>query len=754
MKVSRYLVGPFLVLILAISFISFSYWDKQKSPVDYVNPYIGNISHLLVPTYPTVHLPNSMLRFIPNRESYTSDIMHGLPLVTTSHRGSSSFKINPLAKLTDRICLQGYTYDNEQVTPYRYSVFLEGENVCFDYAPSHQSAVCRLSFEKKESNIVITAENGELAFVDGTVQGYETLRDGITKVYLYLETKKTPVKTGILQHNEVNFSRNKSAGNDASLVLCFDDSDIDIRYGISFISKEQAKRNLKREINTYKVDDVAQQGCDKWNEALGKFVIKGSDEDAKTVFYTSLYRFYERPINISEDGKYYSGSDKKVHNDEGIDFYTDDWVWDTYRAAHPLRIIIDPKKQTDIIQSFVRMAKQTPEGWMPTFPEVTGDSHRMNGNHVVSVIADAHAKRIDNFDVMDAYNACRGAIREKSHLPWLRIPNTELDSFFHEHGYFPGLNVGELEYVTEVDSWERRQSVAVSLGAYYDYWCLARLAKELNNSNDYRDFLKFSFNYCSLFNKETAFFHPRNIEGDFIESVDYKFSGGLGARDYYDENNAWIYRWMLPHNVVDLISLMGGEENFVEHLEQTFREPLGRSKYEFYAQLPDHTGNVGQFSMGNEPSLHIPYLYNYAKQPWKTQKRIRTLLDQWFRDDLMGVPGDEDGGGLSAFVVFSSLGFYPVTPGLPMYVIGSPVFEKATIQLPEGKTFTIQCANYAPENKYIQSAKLNGKTWDKSWFSHQDVMSGGILEFEMGKYPNKMWANTDASIPPSFEMKD
>ena len=198
--------------------------------------------------------------------------------------------------------------------------------------------------------------------------------------------------------------------------------------------------------------------------------------------------------------------------------------------------------------------------------------------------------------------------------------------------------------------------------------------------------------------------------------------------------------------------LMGGKNEFINELDSTFSTPLGISKYTFYAQLPDHTGNVGMYSMANEPSLHIPYLYNYAGQPWKTQKSIRTLIDQWFRNDLMGVPGDEDGGGMSAFVVFSTLGFYPVTPGLPMYVIGSPFFEKAIIHLGNGKSFKVIAINNSKTNKYIQSAKLNGKVWNKSWISHKDVVKGGILELTMGNKPNRNWASADEDIPPSFEM--
>jgi predicted alpha-1,2-mannosidase len=249
-----------------------------------------------------------------------------------------------------------------------------------------------------------------------------------------------------------------------------------------------------------------------------------------------------------------------------------------------------------------------------------------------------------------------------------------------------------------------------------------------------------SLKYRNVYNEKNGFFHPKNKKGHFIEPFDYVSSGGLGSRDYYDENNGWIYRWDVPHNIPDLIALMGGKEKFIANLDQTFREPLGKGRVEFYVQNADHTGNVGQFAMGNEPSLHIPYLYACAGRPWKTQKRVRELLAQWFRNDLMGIPGDEDGGGLSAFVVFSSLGFYPVTPGLPVYIIGSPVFEKTTIYLENGKTFIVQCLNYSPENHFIQSARLNGTEWNKAYFSHEELMQGGILEITMGKLPNKQWA--------------
>jgi predicted alpha-1,2-mannosidase len=751
----------FIPFIFFISFIPFGCTGAsgsidEKEPVDYVNPYIGNISHLLVPTYPTIHLPNSMLRVIPCRDSYTDDAIRQLPVIMTGHRGLSAFGIHPagpfeLFEPLESFEYKSYSYDNESITPCRYSVYLDEEEVNVDFAPSFQSALYNLVFNRGRGTLAVSVEEGELETSGVAIKGRRRLKDS-TDVYLYMEIDPQLVTYGVVEGNTIVYEKKKAKSNSA-VILLFDKPEVKLRYGVSFISAEQARNNLKREINTWEVDEIARKGRDIWNETLGKISVSGKEEDAKTVFYTSLYRTYERMINISEDGRYYSGFDRQVHDDRGVPFYTDDWVWDTYRAAHPLRTIIEPEKETHMIQSYLRMAQQTPEGWMPTFPGVAGDSYRMNGNHAVAVILDACRKGLPGVNLAEAYPACKGAITEKSLLPWVRVPNTKLDSFYLKNGFFPALNSGEQEQVKEVDAWERRQAVAITLGACYDYWCLSFLAKALGKDDESDRFSGQSLNYRNLFNEETAFFHPKDSRGKFIQPFDYRFSGGLGARDYYDENNGWIYRWDVQHNIADLIRLMGGNEKFVKNLDQTFREPLGKSKYEFYSSLPDQTGNVGQFSMGNEPALHIPYLYNYAGKPWKTQKRIRALLDQWFRNDLMGIPGDEDGGGLSAFVVFSSLGFYPVTPGLPVYVIGSPVFEKISIQLPEGNTFSVHALNYSPDNKYIQSAKLNGREWNRSWFSHEDLIKGGVLELTMGKEPNKKWAATSDAVPPSFELQ-
>jgi len=730
-----------------------AFTQQLKEPVDYINPYMGNISHLLVPTYPTIHLPNSMLRVYPERSDFTGDLLNGLPLVVTSHRGKSAFNLSPWQGNENKYePVISFSYDLEKITPYAYSVYLDEQQTSIEYAVSHQAALYSMVFSKKEPiALIINSNDGELKWNGTAITGYQQLENN-TRVYIYLEAETRPKSQVALIDNKIKENTNSAKGKNACLILRYPENtgSLRVRYGISFISEAQAAKNLAREIPAYDLKSIAQKGRDIWNKALQKTTVTGGTQNDLSVFYTSLYRTYERPVCISEDGNYYSAFDNKVHGDGGNPFYTDDWIWDTYRAAHPLRTITEPAMEQHIIQSFLLMAEQMDNFWMPTFPEITGDSRRMNSNHAVATVIDAYNKGLRGFDLNKAYEACKKGITEKTLAPWSGKPAGELDRFYKDHGYIPALRDNETETIPEVHHFERRQPVAVTLGTSYDEWCLAQIAKQLGKNEDFEYFNKRSLNYRNLFNPETRFFHPKDSKGNFIQPFNYVFSGGQGARGYYGENNAWIYRWDVQHNIADLIKLMDGNQNFVKNLDDMFSETLGKSKFEFYAQLPDHTGNVGQFSMANEPSLHIPYLYNYAGQPWKTQKRIRTLLNQWFRNDLMGIPGDEDGGGMSAFVVFSHLGFYPVTPGLPIYNIGSPVFGKAVIQLGNGKEFKIIAENAGPENKYIQSATLNGVNWDKPWFSHDDIKNGGELYLIMGNKANIKWGAKPENAPPSF----
>jgi len=721
----------FLIIVGLISSCS----GNNSDIVDLVNPYMGNISHLLVPTYPTVHIPNSMLRFYPDRADYTSYKMLGFPLNIISHRSRGVFSITPFTGKPGEIPINiTYIYDNETITPYSYEVTLCEPGISVRFTPLEKAGFFMFSFNNMVENGIILRTNGEgeLNYSDNKITGFDTF-NGV-KTFLYLEFGETPQKV-LFRQNDTLSELDFASGNRVSLYATFNlqGNQLPVRYGISFISQEQAEENLKKSITTWNFDEVALIARNKWNSTLSKIEVEGGTDDQRTAFYTSLYRCNERMVDITEDGRYFSAWTKNVEPAGDTAYYTDDWVWDTYLALHPLQMILNPSQQDEKINSYIRSARQS--GWMPTFPTVTGDNHAMNGNHSAAVILDAWRKGIRGFNLEEAYNHLKKTIMEETKLPWVKGDTTWLDKFYDENGYFPGLKKGEVETTPQVHPFERRQSVSVTLATCYDDWCMAQIAKELGKNEDYDFFIKRSLNYRNLFNRSTGFYHPKDKDGNWIEPFDYRFDGGVGARDYYTENNAWTYIWQPYHAFDDLIDMMGGREKFDEKLDALFTTPLGRSKWQYYAVLPDATGNVGQFVMGNEPSMHIPYLYNLAGKPWKTQKRVRMLMNTWFRNDLMGVPGDEDGGGLSAFYVFSAMGFYPITPGIPEYQIGSPLFNKISIHLQNGKTFTVIAKNNSDKNKYIQSAKLNDRELAKSVITHDDIVRGGTLVLEMVERP-------------------
>ena len=739
-------------LLAAMLLASSGLQGAKRECVDYVNPYIGNISHLLVPTFATIQLPNSLMRIYPTRGDYTSELLDGLPVVVTNHRERSAFRISVTQGGALKPVIRT-NWDQERVTPYSYYVEIDNNTINVSLAVSHQSAIYDFEFQNPDepATVIVTSDNGAMNVHGNRAEGYQQLSSNM-RIFFSGEFSVKPIESGVLRDGSIHADQNRAEGRQSCVAFRFPAGTrkVSLRYGISLIGETQAYYNLNREQKGFNRKAVEAEGRRVWNETLGHIQIKGGTEDQKTVFYTSYYRTFERPVCLSEDGRYFSAFDGKVHFDDGMPFYTDDWIWDTYRAAHPLRALIFPKAEEDIISSYLLMAEQMGTQWMPTFPEMTGDTRRMNSNHGVAMVADALYKGL-RVDADRAFEYCRKGIEEKTLAPWCGKPAGWIDDFYKQHGYIPALREGEEETDPNVHGFEKRQPVAVTLGTSYDEWCLSRIAQWRGDEDARKKYLQLSYNYRHLWNPETKFFHPKDQDGAFLPNFDYRFGGGLSARNAYDENNGWTYRWDVQHNLADLAHLMGGREQMVAYLDQTFAEDMGRGKREFYYHLPDQTGNIGQFTMANEPSLHIPYIYNYGGAPWKTQKRIRQCLKTWFRNDVMGIPGDEDGGGLTSFVVFSSMGFYPVTPGLPIYNIGSPLFEDVQVSLPSGKVFRIIAKNCSDTNKYIQSARLNGKQWNKPWFSHDDIKDGGTLELKMGPKPNIHWGAEEESMPPSAD---
>ena len=701
--------------------------------VDEVDPTIGNVSILLEPTRPTAYLPNSMIRMYPVRKDGLDDQIAYFPLTILSHRQPELFALLPGED-------KPAAYDVEHAKPYLYSTRFDDSMIQTEFAPAHQAGYFRFSFP--DSNARLQLKNlhaGSLRLLaKNAIAGEESVM-GMT-AYFYAETSEP-----------VHAIKTREKGEDHLTLSAPGEKVLEFRYGVSFISVEQAKKNLLREIPSWGLERVKENARAQWNDALGHIVVEGGTPAQRHVFYTALYRCMERMINITEDGRYYSGYDHKVHEDKRP-FYVDNWLWDTYRAMEPLQTLLNPDMQADKIQSYVRMYQQS--GIMPTFALASGPAGIMNGNHAAPWIADAWNKGVRNFDLPVAYEGLRKRSLEETMLPWRLGPKTVLDDFYSAHGYMPALRPNEKETVAEVHPFEKRQPVPVTLENSTDDWCIAQLAGTLHKPEDHTLFLKRAANYRNLYRAEKALMWPRDDQGAWIEPMDAKFGGGLGGRDYYDENNGWTYTWDVAHDYEGLFTLMGGREKAEANLDQLFREPLDRSRYEFQAKFPDSTSMIGEFSMANEPSLNIPYLYDRLGAPWKTQKRVRTILDAYFRDDLQGIPGDEDGGGLSAFVVFSMMGFYPVMPGVPVYDVASPVFTKVTIHLKNGKDFVIAAPASSHDNKYVQSLRWNGKELDRLWIEHKDVVNGGTLELTMGETPNKSLGSQESSLPPSSMAVD
>jgi len=723
---------------------------SAKDPVDYVNTRIGTISHMLVPVFPAVQRPNGMLRVTPPNESFTTDRIGGFVLNVPSHRQGQVFQMMPFSGAATELRPNWSSrYDHSVALPYRYSVFLDDHAARVEFAPGRKAAIYAVTFEEEKPHFILLKpkQKGALKVSPTAISGTDDYHG--TTVYVYLEFDSPAARVGAFEGDAADFARASTQGSDRPVVAEFAPSvkTVRMRYGISYISVEQARRNLEEEIKDFGLERLAKQAREEWNAALGRIRVEGGTEDERAVFYTALYRCHERMVNISEGGRYFSAWDGQVHEDGGVPFWTDDWSWDTYHALHPLMVLLHPSAQSEKLASYVRMCEQS--GWMPTFPTVFGDAHCMNGHHAVALFLDAWRKGVRGFDLAKAFDGMKRTMREESMIPWHRGPATELDRFYWDKGYMPALKPGEAETVKEVKPGERRQAVAVTLAASYDAWCLSQIAKELGRQEDAAFFLSRSYDYRQLWKKESGFFHPKDADGNWIMPFDYKFAGGQGARDYYDENNAWTYIWEVYHNVEDLIALFGSRQAFVAKLDRLFEEGYSRPRWEYYNVLPDSTGNVGMFVMGNEPSFHIPYLYNYAGEPWKTQKRIRMLMEAWFRNDLMGICGDEDGGGMSAFAVFSAMGFYPVTAGLPTYTFGSPIFSKVTIRLENGKTFVLEAPGASRANKYIQKVRVDGQACEKTWFTHDTLLNGGRVTVTLGDRPNKQWGVAPEAAPPS-----
>ena len=505
-----------------------------------------------------------------------------------------------------------------------------------------------------------------------------------------------------------------------------------VRVAVSPVSVEGARKNLAAELNHWNFDKVRNDAKAAWNKELARIEVSGGTTAQMTNFYTALYHTKIQPNVFQDVDGNYLGLDKKVHNAPKDTNYTIFSLWDTFRAAHPLYTIIDEKRTTDFINTFIRQYEQG--GRLPVWELAGNETDTMIGYHAVSVIADAMAKNITGFDYEKAFAAAKHS--------------AELDHFglaaYKKRGY--------------ISAEDEHESVSKTLEYAYNDWCIAQIAKilldtrrEITNKNklatgfddkyiyqkeiDYQKFLKRARYYENLFDRETGFVRPKK-NGGFVQpfapqEVTFNFT----------EGNSWVYSFFVPHDVSRLLELHGGRGNFIKKLDELFATDVKLSGRE----QPDITGLIGQYAHGNEPSHHITYLYNYAGEPWKTQRIVRRIMDEFYQPMPDGLIGNEDCGQMSAWYILSALGFYQVNPSQPVYAIGTPLFAEAKIHLENGKTFTVKAANVSDKNIFIKSVELNGKAHRKSFFTHDDLKNGGTLRFEMTDAPVTNWF-TDAPV--------
>lgn len=746
-----------VLLVLVIIIISNQTRSQENTNLKYIDPTIGNVAPLLNPNRPVVNLPNQMVRVFPMRYDHLDLQITGFPLLALNIiTPQVIFSVKPsTGEVSDTSWNRRLNYDQdfEVNQAWYYSNMLTDDDIKIEYTIGEHTGIYRFTFQKgvKKNLLLSHCYAGGLYDFDKTneIYGTEFVVDAIHQqkgtAYVYGTFTGTP-QSGKSQGEKDwgkysvgtwGGSKPKRMEGEKAWVSYTekDPSVVEFRYAISFISREQAKKNFE-ELNGVTFEALKENGRSAWEKVIDQIKVEGGTEAQRRTFYTALYRCYARMANMTEGDKYFSGYDKTVHEDKRP-FYNDDYSWGNYIALHPLQTILNPEKEADFLQSYVRMYEQS--GWIPDYPKYFGDREGMFGFHSAIMFLDAYRKGIHNFDVNKAFEGMLKSAEQATMLPSRNGPKGALEDFYNEKGYYPSLHPGEKETdpIVLEKRGQKRSAVAITLGHSYDAWALSEMAKELGNTDVYNRFAPKAQNYKNLWHPGSKFFLPKDAQGNWIE-IDPKFPES-SSEDYYNENNGWLYLFYVQHDIEGLIQLMGGEKNFEQRLDQLFTERLDRGKVAFFEKFPDQTGLIGIFGMGNQVAFFIPYLYNYTGSPWKTQKMTRLLLDTWFKDNIFGVPGDEDGGSMSSFVVFSAMGFFPVKPGIPMYTITSPVFSKVTIDLHNGKTFTLIAKNSSRTNKYIQSAMLNGKILTTPWFSHDDLINGGKLVLEMGEKPGKIW---------------
>ena len=712
----------------------------DKCYADYVNPFIG--TDFTGNTYPGAQAPFGMVQLSPDNGLpgwdriagyfYPDSTIAGFSHTHLSGTGAGDlYDISfmpvtlPYKEAEAPLGIHSiFSHEDESASAGYYRVRLKDYDINVELTATERCGIQRYTFPEADAAIFLNLRKAlnwdftndtHIEVVDSvTIQGYRFSDGWARDQHIYFRTRFSRPFASMQLDTAAVLKDGKRIV--TSAVARFDfktkqGEQILVSTAISGVSMEGAARNLSAEVPDDDFDKYLAATRKNWNEQLSKIEIKSEDRDEMVKFYTALYHSMLAPTIYSDvDGAYY-GPDKKTHQADGWTNYSTFSLWDTYRAAHPLYTFIEPQRVNDMVKSFLAFYEQN--GRLPVWNFYGSETDMMIGYHSVPVIVDAYLKGIGNFDAEKALNAC--------------VATANIDSYrgiglYKEHGYVP-YNVTDEH---NAENW----SLSKTLEYAYDDYCIARMAEALGKTAIADEFYKRSQNYKNVYNLQTSFMQPRDDKGKFIE--------GFSPDDYTPhicESNGWQYFWSVQQDIEGLISLVGGKDRFAQKLDSMFTyHPAADDDLPIFS-----TGMIGQYAHGNEPSHHVIYLFNAVGQPWKTQKYVAEVMHELYKNTPAGLCGNEDCGQMSAWYVFSAMGFYPVDPVGGKYEIGTPLYPEMKMHLENGKVFTVLAPAVSKENYYIQSVRLDGKTYDKSYITHEQIRNGSVLEFEMGDKPAQAW---------------
>ena len=728
-------------LLLSVCAFSLTLATLQAGEITkYVNPFIGTGAidgGLSGNNYPGATSPFGMIQLSPDTSEapnwgdasgydYNRNTIFGFSHTRLSGTGASDLIDITLMPTSSGRTSSAFTHDEEKARPGYYQVMLKDEGINAELTTTQRNGIHRYQYPAgKDAEIILDMDhsadkgswgrriiNSQIRILnDHAVEGYRIITGWakLRKIYFYMEFS-SPILTSTLRDGG-RVHENTAVINGTNLHGCFrfgqlNGKPLTCKVALSSVSMENARQNMEQEAPHWDFDRYVAAADADWEKQLGKIEVKGT-EVQKEIFYTALYHTMIQPNTMSDVNGEYMAADyttRKVANNET--HYTTFSLWDTFRASHPLYTLLEPERVTDFVKSMIRQYEYY--GYLPIWQLWGQDNYCMIGNHSIPVITDAILKGIPGIDMEKAYEAVYNS-SVTSH------PNSPFE-VWEKYGFMPE-NI-------------QTQSVSITLEQAFDDWCVAQLAAKLNKDTDYQRFHKRSEYYRNLFHPKTKFFQSKNDKGEWIEPFDPYQYGGNGGHPF-TEGNAWQYFWYVPHNIQALMELTGGTKAFEQKLDTFFT-----STYKSEQMNHNASGFVGQYAHGNEPSHHVAYLYNFAGQPWKTQKYVSHILNTLYNNTSYGYAGFVDCGQMSDWYVFSAMGFYPVNPADGRYIIGSPLLDECTLKLAGNKEFRIRTIRKSPEDIYIQSVTLNGKKHKDFFITHQDIMNGGTMVFKMGKKPS------------------